>query len=203
LGNYDSRELLYAGLSVGFKDWTDLGKAQYLESSIFMSGYLLSSQGDRMMMANSVEGRYPFLDHRVIEFCNKLPDNFKLNGLNEKFLLKKMSEGIIPESIRKRSKQPYRAPLPGNFLDLKRSQCAADILSQDTLKSFGLFDHKKVSNLVTKMYSQKDIQEVDQMAVTGIISSQLLYKMFITEPVEGNLTYLNNLRVINEVQVSL
>ncbi|HWA05497.1 MAG TPA: asparagine synthase (glutamine-hydrolyzing), partial [Ignavibacteria bacterium] len=203
LGNYDSRELLYAGLPVRFKDWTDLGKAQYLESSIFMSGYLLSSQGDRMMMANSVEGRYPFLDHRVIEFCNKLPDNFKLNGLNEKFLLKKMSEGIIPESIRKRSKQPYRAPLPGNFLDLKRSQCAADILSQDTLKSFGLFDHKKVSNLVTKMYSQKDIQEVDQMAVTGIISSQLLYKMFITEPVEGNLTYLNNFRVINEVQVSL
>jgi hypothetical protein len=53
------------------------------------------------------------------------------------------------------------------------------------------------------MYSQKDIQEVDQMAVTGIISTQLLYKMFIAEPVEGNLTYLNNLRVINEVQVSL
>jgi asparagine synthase (glutamine-hydrolysing) len=199
LGNYDSRELLYAGLPVGFKDWTDLGKAQYLESSIFMSGYLLSSQGDRMMMANSVEGRYPFLDHRVIEFCNKLPDNFKLNGLNEKFLLKKMSEGIIPESIRKRSKQPYRAPLPGNFIDVKRSQYAADILSQDTLKSFGLFDPKKVSNLVTKMYSQKDIQEVDQMAIIGIISTQLLYKMFIAEPVEGNLTYLNNLRVINEV----
>jgi asparagine synthase (glutamine-hydrolysing) len=200
LRNYDSREQLCSGLPAGFKDWTDLGKAQYLESSIFMSGYLLSSQGDRMMMANSVEGRYPFLDHRVIEFCNKLPDNFKLNGLNEKFLLKKMSDGIIPESIRKRSKQPYRAPLPSNFIDLKRSECATDILSQNSLKSFGLFDPEKVSNLVAKMYNQKDIQEVDQMAITGIISTQLLYKMFIAEIPDNNIKDLGNVKVIYDDQ---
>ena len=75
-------------------NWTDLAKSQFLESSIFMSGYLLSSQGDRMGMGNSVEGRYPFLDYRLIEFSAKLPDSYKLNCLNEKFLLKKMSEGI-------------------------------------------------------------------------------------------------------------
>ena len=89
-----------------------------------MSGYLLSSQGDRMAMANSVEGRYPFLDYRVIEFCNKLPADFKLNGLNEKYLLKKLMKNKIPESIIRRSKQPYRAPIKNAFtLDKSSGIC--------------------------------------------------------------------------------
>ena len=50
-----------------------LGRDQYVEAHTLMSGYLLSSQGDRMAMANSIEGRFPFLDHRVIEFANRLP----------------------------------------------------------------------------------------------------------------------------------
>jgi len=57
-----------------------------------MSSYLLSSQGDRVGMANSVEGRYPFLDYRVIEFAAKLPPDFKMHGLNEKFILKRMMD---------------------------------------------------------------------------------------------------------------
>ena len=91
--------------------WDHLAKAQWLETTIFMSGYLLSSQGDRMAMANSVEGRYPFLDYRVIEFCSGLPADYKLNGLEEKFLLKRLMKNKIPESIIKRPKQPYRAPI--------------------------------------------------------------------------------------------
>ena len=71
-----------------FDRYDHLGKAQWLESVIFMSGYLLSSQGDRVSMANSVEGRYPFLDYRVIEFAATLPSDYKLHGLNEKFILK-------------------------------------------------------------------------------------------------------------------
>ena len=96
---------VYKTLPENFSAWSDLAKSQYLESTIFMSGYLLSSQGDRMAMGNSVEGRYPFLDYRVIEFCNNLPDNKKLNCLNEKFILKKLSEGRIPASITQRPKQ--------------------------------------------------------------------------------------------------
>jgi asparagine synthase (glutamine-hydrolysing) len=61
--------------------------------NLFLSNYLLSSQGDRMAMANSVEGRYPFLDHRVIEFASRLPAKLKLNGLNEKYILKKAARG--------------------------------------------------------------------------------------------------------------
>ena len=71
-----------------FDEWDLLSKAQWLESTLFLSGYLLSSQGDRMSMAHSVEGRYPFLDHRLIEFASDLPSNLKIKGLNEKYVLK-------------------------------------------------------------------------------------------------------------------
>ncbi|MBV5335039.1 MAG: asparagine synthase (glutamine-hydrolyzing), partial [Sulfuricurvum sp.] len=72
-GNNPINEI-YNNLPKGFGSWSDLSKSQFLEVNIFMSGYLLSSQGDRMAMGNSVEGRYPFLDFRVIEFCNQIPD---------------------------------------------------------------------------------------------------------------------------------
>jgi asparagine synthase (glutamine-hydrolysing) len=59
-------------LPAGFRQWRPLAQAQYLEATIFLPEYLLSSQGDRVGMAHSVEGRFPFLDHRVVEFCNAL-----------------------------------------------------------------------------------------------------------------------------------
>ena len=60
-----------------FDSWDQLAKSQWLETTVFMSGYLLAAQGDRMGMANSIEGRYPFLDYRVIEFCSSLPADFR------------------------------------------------------------------------------------------------------------------------------
>ncbi len=65
LNGYDPLENLTGMLPSGFESWDHLEKAQWLETNVFMSGYLLSSQGDRMGMANSIEGRYPFLDHRL------------------------------------------------------------------------------------------------------------------------------------------
>lgn len=70
-----------------FKHWDPLARAQFLEIKIFLSQYLLSSQGDRMGMAHSIEGRFPFLDYRLVEFCNRLPPSLKLRGLTEKYIL--------------------------------------------------------------------------------------------------------------------
>ncbi len=181
LSRYDPLEELQSSLEPGMKNWSDLSQAQYLEASIFMSKYLLSSQGDRVSMAHSVEGRYPFLDHRVIEFCNQLPDHFKLNCLNEKFLLKKMSKGMVPENITKRTKQPYRAPIKDVFINSGASPEIAEILSESKIKDYGLFDPIKVKLLKSKFDAGHPISEIDQMAITGIISTQLLSKMFIKD----------------------
>jgi asparagine synthase (glutamine-hydrolysing) len=154
-----------------------------------------------MAMGNSVEGRYPFLDYRVIEFCGKLNDNFKLNGLNEKFLLKKMSVGKIPASITKRTKQPYRAPIVDSFFNTSSPTYISEILSEHSLKSFGLFNPIKVKSLISKILLQKNISEVDQMAIAGILSTQLLYKMFILEPITPTMDNLGNLKVIVESSI--
>jgi asparagine synthase (glutamine-hydrolysing) len=188
---------IYKSLPESFNNWSDLSKSQYIEANIFMSGYLLSSQGDRMAMGNSVEGRYPFLDYRVIEFCSKLPDNYKLNCLNEKFILKKLSLGKIPPSISNRSKQPYRAPIASILGNEKSNTNINDILSEDTLKSYGIFNPTKVRSLINNARKQNSVSEIDQMAIAGILSTQLLNKMFIKGSFSGDSTALNNYRLID------
>ena len=183
-----------------FARWSGLAKAQYLEATIFMSGYLLSSQGDRMAMGNSVEGRYPFLDHRIIEFSSKLPDNFKLNCLNEKFILKKLSVGKIPASITNRSKQAYRAPVSTSLYKFKTPGYFDDFLSDESIISYGIFNLKKVKTFLAKLEQQDTISEIDQMALVGILSTQMLYKMFIKEPITPNSGELKNCRIINSLK---
>lgn len=188
----------YKTLPDNFNNWTYLSKSQHIESTLFMSGYLLSSQGDRMAMANSVEGRYPFLDYRIIEFCSYLPDNFKLNCLNEKFLLKKLSVGKIPPSISNRPKQAYRSPIAESFCNQDTPEYIADLLSENTLKDFGIFDPQKVTNLVLNIKQQKAGSETDQMAIAGILSTQILHKKFILESIVSDISSLNNYRLVDE-----
>ena len=195
---YDPLGGVYSSLPENFMNWSDLAKSQFLESTIFMSGYLLSSQGDRMGMGNSVEGRFPFLDYRLIEFSAKLPDRYKLNCLNEKFLLKKMSVGKIPESITKRSKQAYRAPIASSFFSAHAPSSINEILSETSIKEFGIFDSVKVQSLIRKIKNKTNMSEMDQMAIAGILSTQLLYKLFIMNTVAPDSGSLTNLRIIKE-----
>jgi len=198
LNDYNPLDKVYSALPEDFINWSDLAQSQYLESTIFMSGYLLSSQGDRMGMGNSVEGRYPFLDYRLIEFSAKLPDRFKLNCLNEKFLLKKMSQGKIPESITKRSKQAYRAPIASSFFSTGAPDYISEILSENSIKEFGIFDPEKVQSLISKIKNKINLSEIDQMAIAGILSTQILYKLYIKEAIETNIACLANLKIIKE-----
>jgi len=190
--------LIHNALPANFSNWSELSKSQFLETNIFMSGYLLSSQGDRMSMGNSIEGRYPFLDYRVIEFCSKLPDNFKLNCLNEKFLLKKLSIGKIPPSISERPKQAYRAPISDSFCRSNAPGNIQEMLSYESLKSFGIFNPDKVEKLVVNIREQKTISEIDQMAITGIVSTQLIHKMFVKDSIIANIDRLRNYRLVDE-----
>ncbi len=181
LADFDPYSNLMANLSEEMDKMDPLAKAQYIEMVVFLSGYLLSSQGDRMGMANSVEGRYPFLDHRIIEFCASLPPDFKLKGLNEKVLLKKMMKGKLPEEILNRPKQAYRAPILSSFLGSDAPAFVMDLLSVDSLLEAGIFNHESVTKLLAKMNSGKAYSEIDNMALTAILSTQLIYKQFIKE----------------------
>ena len=161
--------------------WHPLSRAQYTEIDIFLSNYLLSSQGDRMAMGNSVEGRYPFLDHRVVEFAFKVPPRFRLNGLKEKFILKQAAENVIPRELIERPKQPYRAPISSCFWGDTPLEYVAELLSEPAIRQAGYFDPVKVSRLAAKCRRQKGdlLSERENMALVGILSTQLVDHQFI------------------------
>jgi asparagine synthase (glutamine-hydrolysing) len=190
-------EDVYRTLPNDFSTWSDLSQSQFLETTLFMSGYLLSSQGDRMAMGNSVEGRYPFLDYRLVEFANRLPDHFKLNGLNEKFILKRLSKGKIPESISNRSKQAYRAPIAGSLFSPHTPEYLSEMVSETAIRDFGIFNPQKVKTLLANLHRQQQVSETDQMAAAGILSTQLLAQMFIHNPVTPDTGILKKYRLID------
>lgn len=157
--------------------WDDISRAQYIEIKTLLSGYLLSSQGDRMAMANSIEARYPFLDHRVIEFCCKLPPNLKLKALTEKYILKKSMKENLPSEVIRRTKQPYMAPEAKSFLQEKAPEYVQDLLSEAALTKSGYFNPKAVSALVRKCRQSASLGFKDNMAFVGILSTQLLHTL--------------------------
>jgi asparagine synthase (glutamine-hydrolysing) len=162
-----------------FAEWGSLERAQYLEMATFLSPYLLSSQGDRMAMAHGVEGRYPFLDPRVIDFCTKLPTGRKLRGLRDKRLLRKMGVGLIPDEICSRPKKPYRAPIHRSFFHGRTPDYVRELLSESKLRSAGIFSAGPVERLVQKIEAGHPIGETDDMAIAGILSTQILHSQYV------------------------
>jgi len=187
IGNYDVYDDLQSLLPNDFAKRDCLAKAQYLEIFLFLSNYLLSSQGDRVAMAHSLEIRVPFLDHRIIEFMARVKPLWKILGMNEKHLLKKALKGTLPDTIVKRTKHPYRAPIQQSLCSTHALDKVQDALSESSLKQCGLFDPAKVKHLLDKLYMANTVNEVDGMALAGIYSSQLLYSYYIDQwSVPGN-----------------
>jgi asparagine synthase (glutamine-hydrolysing) len=168
-------------LPAAFDDWHPLGKAQYLENTLFLSNYLLSSQGDRMAMANSIEGRFPFLDHRVVELAAAMPPRLRLNGLTEKFILKQVARRQVPDVLIDRAKQPYRAPISRCFMCADPPEYVTELLSEAALKRSGYFNPVKVQRLVAKCRQKEGrlVSERENMALVAILSTQLLDHQFI------------------------
>ncbi len=166
-------------LTANFNKLDYLSKAQYIEVTTFLSNYLLSSQGDRVAMANSIEIRFPFLDHRLIEFLSKVPSKWKILGMNEKFLLKKLFRDKLPERIIKRSKHPYRAPIKQSLLNDKNKEMFNEYCSLSKLKESGIFNEVKSEKLFNKIAKFENPNEWDNMALTGIFSTQVIYDKFV------------------------
>jgi len=192
--NNEGAELSYPD---GFQTWGSLEKAQFLEASIFLSQYLLSSQGDRVAMAHSVEGRYPFLDVRVVEFCNRLPSRLKLRGLTEKYLLRQLAKEYLPAEILRRRKRPYRAPIHRSFFNEDAPAYVREMLSAESVKNSRIFNPVAVSQLAARLEQGKAVGETDDMALVGILSTQLVYRRFISNfKADATLTGHDDVKVV-------
>ncbi|MBC8876203.1 MAG: asparagine synthase (glutamine-hydrolyzing) [Planctomycetes bacterium] len=185
LTDHDPYAELLARLPDEYADWHPFCQAQYLETTTLLPGYILSSQGDRVAMAGSVEGRFPFLDHRLAEMAARMPVRWKMKGLNEKYILKRAAGHMIPHSIVARKKQPYRAPDAKSFFangsGTPQHEYVDSLLHSERIREDGIFDPKAVERLVAKARKGRVIGIKDNMTLVGILSTQLVVDQFIRE----------------------
>jgi asparagine synthase (glutamine-hydrolysing) len=156
-----------------YHHWSAVEQAQYLEVTYFLSSALLGSQCDRPYMAHSIEARYPFLDEDVVDFALTLPQSSKLDGMNEKAILKAAVGATIPSQIRDRVKQPYTAP-EGNVFRSDAGRALVDAyLSRAAIERVGVFDAGRVDWLLRKL-GRSRTSFYDDLAVLWILSTQVL-----------------------------
>lgn len=170
-------------MPAGSDAWDPLSRAQWLEMTTLLPGYILSSQGDRMLMASSVEGRFPFLDKDVIELANRLPARHKLCGLDEKHLLKIAFADLVPEQIRARPKQPYRSPDTASFFSGPPPEWLTDVTSPAALADAGVFAPRPVAGLLAKAARTGGVRagNTDNMRLLAVLSTQLLHQQLVVD----------------------
>jgi asparagine synthase (glutamine-hydrolysing) len=132
-------------------------------------------------MANSVEGRFPFLDRDVVDFANALPARHKLFGLEEKYLLKRAFADLVPDDIIHRPKQPYRAPDAASFFAPGRPAWFDEIMSERAVAAVGVFEPSVVAGLLAKCgrTSGENMSNTDNMRILAIVSTQLTHENLI------------------------
>lgn len=122
----------------------------WVQSRTRMADYI-NHNVDRMSMAHSIEARPPFLDHKLWEFCARLPTHLMLSGLSpnetEKYILREACRGLVPEQARLRKKKPLRVPYEVWLTRESLPEWAENALSERQLREVGLFDPGAVHRL--------------------------------------------------------
>lgn len=173
---------LLESMPADFTQWGALAQDQHLEIRTLLSGYLLSSQGDRMLMAHSLEGRFPFLDKDVVALADSLPASYKLRVLDEKHVVKRAAFDLVPREIIARKKQPYRAPDALSFVAKGAPDYIDEVLSESALREANVFEPVAITQLLRKCRARGiagQFSNTDNMALVGALSTQLLHRQFI------------------------
>jgi len=104
-----------------------------------------------MEMAHSIEGRVPFLDHRVVEVIRSQPVNQKIHGMTEKYVLRETVRDAITDTVYRRQKHPFLSPPATLNPKEKLSVMVNDTLRGPALKSMPFFDQKKVVGMLDRV----------------------------------------------------
>jgi asparagine synthase (glutamine-hydrolysing) len=146
----DALHLFLAELDVPgqLRGRSPLHQSMYLWSKCLLPNYFLSVLGDRMEMAHSVEGRVPFLDHRVVEVARHVPASLKIRGSMEKYVLRQAMAPLLTDTIRERHKHPFVAPPAALQPSGPLYALVHDVLRSKAFASVPFFDAQKVSMLL-------------------------------------------------------
>jgi asparagine synthase (glutamine-hydrolysing) len=176
----------YADLGLNpekMRRWHPLNRELCLSGRGHLVGLLLNAKGDRVAMNSSVETRYPFLDEAVFAFLAKVDPRWKLRGLRDKVLLRRVAERWLPKSIAHRRKAMFRAPFDSFHLD-NVPPFVSQLLSESALRKTGYFDPAKVTHwrqAFRNMREGSPQRLTTEMGLVGVLATQLWHQTFIDE----------------------
>jgi asparagine synthase (glutamine-hydrolysing) len=130
---------------------------------------------DIASMAVSLEARSPFLDHKLMEFAARLPDNLKLKGRETKYLLKKLASRLVPPEVIYRQKMGFAVPI-NHWFRGEMSKFVADNLLSETAKKRGLFKMRHVENLINEHKADK---QDNSWKLWNLLMLELWFQRFI------------------------
>lgn len=137
-----------------------VNKSLYLWNKHALCNYILGTLGDGCEMSASVEGRLPFLDHRLFEYAARLPMQMKIKDrVNEKYILKEAARPYITDRVYRRQKHPFQAPpLTRYFTQQEFSQIYDELMSSDFMQ-MGVFSRCAVGELLTSLPSMGIVEQ--------------------------------------------
>jgi asparagine synthase (glutamine-hydrolysing) len=153
------------------ESWHPLNRSIYVGYKTTLAGMQLFSKGDRVTMHSSVEGRYPYLDEDVVEFCCGIAPEYKLRHLTGKSLLRQAAVKILPSTIAMRPKTMFRAKLAPTFLGPHRPAWVDQLLSPESLEKTGWFDPALIARARSRRLSLT--RALSGFGLTGVIAVQL------------------------------
>lgn len=156
--------------------WHPVNQSLYTTYKTLLPGMLLAAKGDRATRFSATEGRYPFLDERVVEFCAGLAPHYKLRWMTDKYLLRRVAARVLPGPIAKRAKTMFRANMGRGFVGPDRPRWVDQLLSAESLKATGYFDEKAVT-WARQLQLSKPLKSLQRfsldMGLIGVLSTQL------------------------------
>ncbi len=161
--------------------WHPLNRELAVGARIQLAGLLLNAKGDRVAMNSSVETRYPFLDEEVFDFLARLPPRWKLRGLRDKVLLRRVAERWLPRSIACRRKAMFRAPFD-SFHSEHAPPFVGQLLSPESLRRSGYFQPEAVAhwrNAFRNLHRWTPQRTSIEMGLVGVLATQLWHHTFI------------------------
>jgi asparagine synthase (glutamine-hydrolysing) len=179
-------QVAYADLDIDLerqRRWHPLNQALYYGIRIQLPGLLLHAKGDRVAMHSSVETRYPFLDEEVFDYLAPLHPRWKLRGLREKYLLRRLAERWLPASVAWRRKAMFRAPFDSFHAD-NAPAFVDQLLSEESLRKTGYFDPAAVFHWreAFRQLRPGAKQRISvEMGLVAVLATQLWHQTFIDD----------------------
>ena len=157
------------------KNLSSAEKSQFLDFKGPMVDDLLMKL-DKNTMAFGIEGRVPFLDYRIIELANKMPENYKLkNILFDKFILRRVTKNLIPDETRKRKKRHFFVPIDKWFKD-ELLGLKDELLAENYIKKQGIFKNEYIDK-INKNFKSSPLFYSRQM--WSLMVFQIWHKIYI------------------------